>query len=160
MVGTALALGVLWPVAGSRRAASLPVVAQTYYQRAVAPLDQPWPMPPGAVHPRELAHNLAGLRLHPSEIPPEAILPFIPNAAQINQEEDRRLTSFLKVLADCTTIHSCATAVMQLEPWDFMAVYYDAIDHFCHGFMKYHPPRQAHIPEADFEMYKGVVEGG
>lgn len=65
-----------------------------------------------------------------------------------------------KIIADCSTIHACATAVMQLEPWDFMAVYYDAIDHFGHGFMKYHPPRQKHIPEKDFEHYKDVVEGG
>lgn len=49
---------------------------------------------------------------------------------------------------------------MQLEPWDFIAVYFDAIDHFGHGFMRYHPPRQTHIPEKDFEIFKGVVEGG
>ena len=34
--------------------------------------------------------------------------------------------------------------------WDFMAVYYDAIDHFGHGFMKYHPPATARsIPDDD-----------
>ena len=41
-----------------------------------------------------------------------------------------------------------------------MAVYFDAIDHFCHGFMKYHPPRQEHISPADFETYKEVVNSG
>ena len=41
-----------------------------------------------------------------------------------------------------------------------MAVYYDAIDHFSHGFMKYHPPRQGHVSEGDFELYRGVVEAG
>jgi len=40
---------------------------------------------------------------------------------------------------------------------DFFAVYYDAIDHFCHGFMKYHPPRQSWIGERDFELYHNVV---
>jgi predicted AlkP superfamily phosphohydrolase/phosphomutase len=49
---------------------------------------------------------------------------------------------------------------MEHEPWDFMAVYYDAIDHFGHGFMKYHPPRQDWIPERDFELYSGVVDMG
>ena len=39
-------------------------------------------------------------------------------------------------------------------------VYYDAIDHFCHGFMKYHPPRRPHIREHDYELYHGVVEAG
>ena len=36
-------------------------------------------------------------------------------------------------------------------------MYYDAIDHFCHGFMRYHPPRQEFIPERDFELYNNVV---
>ncbi|CCQ69607.1 hypothetical protein CWATWH0402_3252 [Crocosphaera watsonii WH 0402] len=47
---------------------------------------------------------------------------------------------------------------MQLEPWDFMAVYYDAIDHFGHGFMRYHPPRSPWISEEDFDLYKDVIE--
>ena len=40
-----------------------------------------------------------------------------------------------------------------------MAVYYDSIDHFCHGFMKYHPPRLEWVPEKDFEIYQHVVNG-
>jgi len=50
--------------------------------------------------------------------------------------------------------------VMQLEPWDFMAVYYDSIDHFSHGFMRFNPPRLDWVPEDEYELYKGVVEGG
>ncbi|MEM9835273.1 MAG: tetratricopeptide repeat protein, partial [Bacteroidota bacterium] len=46
------------------------------------------------------------------------------------------------------------------EEWDFLAVYYDAIDHFCHGFMKFHPPRRDHIPLADYELYNEVVNAG
>ena len=42
-------------------------------------------------------------------------------------------------------------------PWDFFAVYYEAIDHFCHAFMRYHPPRQSFIGESDFELYHNVV---
>ena len=136
------------------------VMVSNHYQRARAPIDKPWPMMPGTVHPADLAENLAELRIHPAELTPEQILPFIPKAEEIDQEKDRRLESFARILADCSTIHACATAVIQNEPWDFMAVYYDAIDHFGHGFMKYHPPRQDHIPEKDFEIYKDVVEGG
>jgi tetratricopeptide (TPR) repeat protein len=55
------------------------------------------------------------------------------------------------------SIHSAATWLIDNRPWDLFAVYYDAIDHFCHGFMKYHPPRQAWISERDFELYSGVV---
>lgn len=41
-----------------------------------------------------------------------------------------------------------------------MAVYLDAIDHFGHAFMKNHPPKNPWISDEDFELYKGVVEGG
>ena len=41
-----------------------------------------------------------------------------------------------------------------------MAVYYDGIGHFGHGFMKYHPPRQPWVGEKDFELYKDVIEAG
>jgi len=46
---------------------------------------------------------------------------------------------------------------MEAEPWDFMAIYYTAIDHFAHGFMPYHPPQMPYVTDEDFEMYKGVM---
>jgi len=49
---------------------------------------------------------------------------------------------------------------MDHEPWHFMAVYFDAIDHYSHGFMKFHPPRRPHIPEDLYDRWHGVVEGG
>ena len=49
---------------------------------------------------------------------------------------------------------------LEMEPWDFAAVYFDSIDHFSHAFMDYHPPRREGIPEKDYEIYKDVVEGG
>ena len=136
------------------------VMVSNHYQRASARLDEPWPMQPGTVHPPRLEPILKELRFHPEEFEPEHVFPFIPRAEEIDQEKDRRFSSFLQIMADCTTINSAATALMQNEPWDFMAVYFDAIDHFGHGFMKYHPPRQEWIPEEDFEMYKDVIAGG
>jgi len=106
------------------------VMVSNHYQRARAPIDKPWPMMPGTVHPPELTESIANLRIHPAELTPEQIVPFIPKAAEVDQEKDKRLESCARIIADCSTIHACATAVMQLEPWDFMAVYYDAIDHF------------------------------
>ena len=46
---------------------------------------------------------------------------------------------------------------MEHDEWDFTAVYFDALDHFSHGFMKYHPPKLAKIKEEDFERYQYVV---
>ncbi|MGA7503517.1 MAG: alkaline phosphatase family protein [Candidatus Sulfotelmatobacter sp.] len=125
----------------------------------VAPINQEWPLPPGTVHPERLRDTFAKLRMHPAEVTEAAILPWIPRAAEIDQEKDRGLQSFAKILAENCSIHNAATWILQNEPWDFLAVYYNGIDHFCHGFMHFHPPRMEGIPEDKFEIYKDVVNG-
>jgi predicted AlkP superfamily phosphohydrolase/phosphomutase/tetratricopeptide (TPR) repeat protein len=126
---------------------------------AVGAPDKPWPLPPGAVHPERLREEFARLRMHPSEVTEAAILPWIPRAGEIDQEKDKGLQSFAKILSENCSIHNAATWILQNEPWDFLAVYYNGIDHFCHGFMHYHPPRMEGIAEEKFEIYKDVVNG-
>jgi len=133
------------------------VMVSDHFHRANRPLDEGWPLLPNAVHPPELAETLAGLRVHPDLVTPQMVEPFIPLAKEIDQDRDTRLAMFLRTLAECMSIHSAATWLLENRPWDFFAVYYDAIDHFCHGFMKYHPPRQSWIGERDFELYHNVV---
>ena len=48
------------------------------YPYATAPLDKPWPLPPGAVHPESMRDTFAELRMHPGEVTEAAILPWIP----------------------------------------------------------------------------------
>ncbi len=134
------------------------VMVSNHYQRAVGALNKPWPMRPGTVHPERLIPHLADIRIHPHELDGEQLLPFVPEAARINQKQDKHLISLAKIIAECSTIHAAATGIIQLEPWDFMAVYYDAIDHFCHGFMRFHPPKQEWIKQEHFDLYKNVVE--
>ena len=136
------------------------VMVSNRYQRAIAPYGKPWPMQPGTVHPNRLVRNLAQLRVHPQELDPRLIMNFVPRLAEIDQEKDRRIASLAKIIADCTTINRASTAIMHHEPWDFTAVYFDAIDHFCHAFMNYHPPRLKWVNERDYELFKLVVEGG
>jgi tetratricopeptide (TPR) repeat protein len=133
------------------------VTVSDHYHRAHGPLEKGWPLLPKAVHPSELHDTLAELRMHPDELVPEMIEPFIPRAKEIKQDKDRRMAGCMRTFCECVSIHSAATYLIENRPWDFFAVYYDAIDHFCHGFMKYHPPRQQFIPEEDFELYKNVV---
>lgn len=135
-------------------------MVSNHYHHAVGPPDQPWPMPSGTVHPERVSEALAELRFNPNELVPEEVLPFVPKALEIDQEKDRRLASVMKILAECISMNNAATWLMQNEPWDFFAVYFDAIDHFCHAFMRYHPPRQDWIGERDFELYSGVVNAG
>jgi predicted AlkP superfamily phosphohydrolase/phosphomutase/tetratricopeptide (TPR) repeat protein len=136
------------------------VMVSNHYHHAVGPPEQAWPLAPGSVHPEHLQEILAELRFNPNELAAEEVLPFVPRAAEIDQDKDRRLGTVMKILAECVSVHNAATWLMTNEPWDFFAVYYDAIDHFCHGFMRYHPPRLDWIPERDFELYSGVVNAG
>lgn len=134
------------------------VMISNLYQSATIRKDGSWPMRPGTVHPPRLIEPLKEFRVAPYEIEGEQLLPFVPKAAEIDQTKDKRLFSIAKVLAETASVHAAATATLQLEPWDFMAVYFDGIDHFCHGFMRYHPPRQDWIDERDFELYSDVIK--
>ena len=118
-----------------------------------------WMIPPGTVHPADKAAFLARFKVFPTELTEAHILPFIPDASKIDQQSDRNLSMFAKVLSDAATIHAVATALMEIDPADFTAVYYDAVDHFSHAFMLYHPPRLPWIAQEQFEMYKDVVRG-
>lgn len=118
-----------------------------------------WSIPKGTVHPPENGPKLARFKVFPNELTEAHILPFIPDAAKIDQKKDKRLNSFAKILSDNASIHAVATALMENEPWDFTAVYYDGIDHFSHAFMAYHPPKLEWVKDEDFAIYKDVVKG-
>ncbi len=130
------------------------------YQRATKPINEKWPILDGTVHPAEKQEFFAKLRIHPNELTAAHILPFIPDAKKIDQEKDKRMQMLTKIIADCSTVHAAATYILEHEEWDFMGVYYDAIDHFCHGFMKFHPPQMSMVPDDLFELYKDVVISG
>jgi len=130
------------------------------YQKATKPNDEPWPMQKGTVHPAGKSKLFAGLRLHPAELTGAHIFPFIPDAAKIDQDKDKGLNSFSKILAETATINSAGTWILENEEWDFMSMYFDGIDHFCHGFIHFHPPKMKGMPDDMFNMYRNVVNGG
>ena len=134
------------------------VMVSNLFQSATIRKDGSWPIRPGTVHPPRLAESMMEFRVRPQGIEGEMLLPFAPHAAEIDQEKDKRLISITKVLAENASIHAAATATMQLEPWDFMGVYFDGIDHFCHGFMRYHPPQLKSVSDEDFRLYSGVIK--
>ena len=133
------------------------VMVSDHYHRARGALDKPWPLLNGTVHPPELSATLADLRLHPEHLLPDMVEAFIPLAPEIDRKKDKRLAGMMRTLCECVSMHSAATWLIENRPWDFFAVYYDAIDHFSHAFMKYHPPKQQWIGDRDFELYNGVV---
>ena len=118
---------------------------------------QNWPLAHGTVFPEEQAGALAELRVRPEEIPGETLSLFVPNAARVNQRADKRLHLLAIRLAECFSIHAAATHLIEHEPWDFAAVYYRAIDWICHDFMVFHPPKMAGVYDAEFDLYRDVV---
>ena len=120
-----------------------------------------WPAPlPGTYWPPELAETMNELRVSPHEVDPDQIIRlFVPEAPKVDQTKDPRLWNLAQRLAETFSAHSAATHLMESDPaWDFMAVYYRAIDEISHAFMPYHPPRMEGIPEEDFLRYRHVVE--
>ncbi len=137
------------------------IMVSNLYQVANKPLEEEWKMAEGTIHPKEMEDLFKEFRVHPAEITPTMVLPFIPNIRD-NEElrKDKRTLSVAKIIANAASVHAASTYVMQESEWDVTAVYHDAIDHFCHVAMKYHPPRREHINEKDFEDFKEVVEAG
>lgn len=133
------------------------VMVSNFYQKCNTPIEEKWPMMKETVYPERLAEKMAELRVHPAELTMAHILPFIPKAKEIDHEKDKRLFGASKILSQCASIHNAATHLMENEPWDFMAVYFDTIDHFCHLGMKFHPPQRPGVPDDDYEMYKHLV---
>jgi predicted AlkP superfamily phosphohydrolase/phosphomutase/tetratricopeptide (TPR) repeat protein len=135
------------------------IMVSNLYQRANKPLADGWPMLPGTVHPEDKERLFKRCRVHPDELTSAHILPFIPNAQKIDQENDKRIGALSKMIADAASVHAASTWAMENTEWDFTAVYHDAIDHSCHGFMKFREPRMPGVPEDLFQNYKDVVDG-
>jgi tetratricopeptide (TPR) repeat protein len=142
------------------------VMVSNDYQHAFGRNPDKWPLKLGTIHPARLEKKLKELRFHPAELTEAELLPFVPGLHGMDRkdldkaEKDPRMQSLLKIIAECTSIHSAATALMETEPWDFMAIYHDAIDHFGHAFMRYHPPKQGYIDDWDFRVFNYCLEAG
>ena len=117
------------------------------------------PVPQGSVHPPELAEDLAKLRVHPGEIDPSAILPFVPTAAEVVKQKEHRLGKLQLLLSQTATIHAVATHLMTSTEWDLTAVYYEGIDRFGHEFMEFHPPKMEQVSQAEFDAYQHCMVG-
>ena len=133
------------------------VVVTDKFQKVNINPNKKSPIVEGTIHPESLVESLHDLRVHPSEITEAHILPFIPKAGEIDQDKDQSLQTFSKIMAENVSLHAAATNLMRTTDWDFMGVYYDFIDHFCHAFMKFHPPKLGPIPKKIFELYNDCV---
>jgi predicted AlkP superfamily phosphohydrolase/phosphomutase/tetratricopeptide (TPR) repeat protein len=109
-----------------------------------------------AFHPRDLAAVMEKLRVTPPMLTPAQMLPFF--LEKLPKDDDPRLLSLAQIVAQCASTHNAATYLAEAEDWDFLAVYYDMIDHTGHGFAEYAPPRMPHVSEEDFQIFRHVIE--
>jgi predicted AlkP superfamily phosphohydrolase/phosphomutase len=121
-------------------------------------IENTWEMPPRSVHPEHLSDLMRHLRVHPMELSSQHIASFIPKLKEINQETDRRVATIGNLISEAASIQTTATWCLENSDWDFAGVYFDTIDHFCHGFINFHPPKPAWTKDRDFELYSEVVK--
>lgn len=137
------------------------VMVSNHYQVASKPIEEEWEMPRGTVHPKSMSEDLKQWRVHPNEISLAMTLPFIPNLEKDKElRKAKRTSGVVKVIANAASVHAVSTNLLRTTEWDFMAIYHDAIDHFSHLAMRFHPPRRPEIDEKEYEDYKNVVESG
>lgn len=134
------------------------VVVSDKFQRVGTDPKKVKPIQPGTIHPEDFVEKLKDLRMFPWEITKEHFLPFIPQAGKIDQKsKNNGLVPFSNILTQNVSLHNAATNLLRETQWDFMAVYYDMIDHFCHGFMKFHPPKLKGVNQEKYEMYNDMI---
>lgn len=135
------------------------VVITDKFQKVPSDPKKQKPMVEGTIHPKSAEKEFKDLRMFPFEVTSEHILPFIPNAVKINQEKEKGIVTLAKILSQNVSIHNAATKLLRTSEWDFMAVYYDLIDHFCHSYMKFHPPKLKAVKKEQFDIFKDCVNG-
>jgi len=106
--------------------------------------------------PDALQGLYAQLRVRPEELPAEVIAAFFPNL-EVDSKDDI-VRSVLKITVHAINTHVAATLAMDAAAGGHASVYFDALDHFKHLAMKFHPPKLDTVSDVDFKKYGYIVE--
>ena len=117
------------------------------------------PMSEFAIYPWDQKDEFKDLRMFAFEITKAHLYPFVPRAHDVDQDKHKGLSAIAKIISENASVHNAATKLLRTSDWDFMAVYYDMIDHFCHSFMKYHPPKLPGVDQKNYDIFKEAVTG-
>lgn len=109
------------------------------------------------IHPPELRDTLDEFRVSPAELTYAHLLPFVPDAAKVDQEKDKSLQGIATLIASGASYHAVATWILESQEWDFLALYLNEIDLFSHTYMRYQPPQQPGVSDESFALYSGVL---
>lgn len=111
----------------------------------------------GDVHPSSLTEELSDLRVHSTELTASILAPFFPDTDEMDGS-DPIFSSVARILSHALSVQAAATEAMERGPWDITAVYFDALDHFKHLAMKYHPPQMHDVSDEEYRKYHYIVE--
>jgi len=115
--------------------------------------------PSGTFHPDNLAEEMSRLVVGIGQIEADALSPFVPRAAEIDQKKDDRLKKLASLVARTSTVQAAGCHLLHRnKDWDLTALYFIGIDEFGHIFMPYHPPQLEGISEEDVAIYGEVME--
>lgn len=146
-----------WPATHPIAPLENSVMVSDAWPRPVAPHDQPWPLPDGAVFPGRLREDLDELRVHPGEFARDDLLPFVPDLAAVDLGAEPQPLVLAQHLAAATSVHCAATYLLENEPWDFAAIHFAAPGAVTRDFLDLAPPRLPQVPEKIFERYHRVI---
>jgi tetratricopeptide (TPR) repeat protein len=152
-----------WPVThpavcGEDAAGSVTVVSDAFAEARGDSFDA-WPLREGTVSDPALEAVLAELRLHPTEVTAEQLLPFVPRLADIDQETDERLPLLVASLARAASVHGAGTWLAEHREWNLLAIHFELIERLSAAFLRYRAPHMPHVSERDFQIYQEVVDG-
>ena len=99
----------------------------------------------------------AAFKVAPEELSLGHLRPFLPELSASEIQQDPLAQKIAGILARAASVHNVALELMEKEDWQVAAVYYEAIDHFSHLAMRYHPPQLPEIEREQFEKYQYVV---
>ncbi len=132
-------------------------VSNLFFDTPPESFETDWPLDPLAVSPAARLENVARLRIHPAELQPADLAPWIPSMAYMPLDHDPRPRRLAEILARDLSTQAIFTAALERDDWRFATVCFDGLDTAGHVFMPFHPPRMDHVPPEDFAKYRDVM---
>ncbi len=147
-----------WPVSHPAELVTGRFVSDLHYGEPPRDLGGSWPIVADSVWPVELGGSMASLRVSPAELGPLDLAAWIPSFPFYQADAlDPRPGILAEVIARDATGLALFTEALAGETWRFGAMCLHGLDTSGHVFMPYHPPKLAHVPDLDFETYRGVM---
>ena len=147
-----------WPVSHPANAFDGLIVSDVFAEAEGTSFDE-WPLRADAISDASLRDELLELRLHPSEVTPDMVQPFIPHACDIDMATDERWLIVMAMLARAVSVHSAGVWILENRESDLLAIHFNLIETLTAGFLQFRAPQMPHVTDADFRVYRHVVDG-